>query len=125
MKENPVTMALLFDFYGETLTEKQQDYFELYYGQDLSLSEISQNEGITRQGVRDVVARAEGILQEMEAKLGLVSRFGHLLVTAHKLEAAAQEILETNERRYANPTIKQRAEEILALTKNLDGQSAL
>lgn len=122
MKENPVTMALLFDFYGETLTEKQKDYFDLYYGQDLSLSEISANEGITRQGVRDVISRAEGTLKEMEQRLRLVKRYGHLMVTAGKLGEAAREILEINDRRYANQTIRLRAEEIMQLAVALNGE---
>ena len=48
-------IALLFDFYGEMLTDKQRDVVELYYNDDLSLSEIAENEGITRQGVRDSI----------------------------------------------------------------------
>ncbi|MCL2085288.1 MAG: DNA-binding protein [Oscillospiraceae bacterium] len=121
MKDNPVTMALLFDFYGETLTDKQKDYFDLYYGRDLSLSEISENEGITRQGVRDVISRAENTLRDLESRLGLVARYGHLLLTAGKLSEAAREILEINERRYINATIKKRAEEILRLAETLNG----
>ena len=52
-------ISLLFDFYGDMLTEKQRDVVELYYNDDLSLSEIAENEGITRQGVRDSIKRAE------------------------------------------------------------------
>ena len=121
MKDNPVTMALLFDFYGDTLTEKQKDYFDLYHGRDLSLSEISENEGITRQGVRDVISRAEASLRELESSLGLVARYGHLLMSANKLGEAARDILEMNERRSFNPGIKKRAEEILKLAEALNG----
>ena len=121
MKDNPVTMALLFDFYGDTLTDKQKDYFDLYHGRDLSLSEISENEGITRQGVRDVISRAEAALRELESRLGLVARYGHLLMSANKLSEAARDILEINERRYVNPGIKKRAEEILKLAEALNG----
>ena len=59
-------IALLFDFYGEMLTDKQRDVVELYYNDDLSLSEIAENEGITRQGVRDSIKRAEAQLLDME-----------------------------------------------------------
>ena len=76
MKSKPLEMSLLFDFYGETLTEKQRELFDLYYNEDLSLSEIAEHAGITRQGVRDAVKRAEHALQEMEDRLGLVSRYG-------------------------------------------------
>ena len=68
-------IALLFDFYGDMLTEKQRDVVELYYDNDLSLSEIAENEGITRQGVRDSIKRAETQLLEMEERLGLARRF--------------------------------------------------
>ena len=76
MKGKPREMSLLFDFYGETLTEKQRELFDLYYNEDLSLAEIAEHAGITRQGVRDSIKRAEHALREMEDKLGLVARYG-------------------------------------------------
>ena len=76
MKGKPLEMSLLFDFYGETLTEKQRELFDLYYNEDLSLAEIAEHAGITRQGVRDSIKRAEHALGEMEGKLGLVARYG-------------------------------------------------
>lgn len=76
MKGKPLEMSLLFDFYGETLTEKQRELFDLYYNEDLSLAEIAEHAGITRQGVRDSIKRAEHTLDGMEQKLGLVERFG-------------------------------------------------
>ena len=76
MKGKPLEMSLLFDFYGETLTEKQRELFDLYYNEDLSLAEIAEHAGITRQGVRDSIKRAEHALREMEEKLGLVARYG-------------------------------------------------
>ena len=76
MKSKPLEMSLLFDFYGETLTEKQQELFDLYYNEDLSLAEIAEHAGITRQGVRDTIKRAEHTLHEMEQNLGLVARYG-------------------------------------------------
>lgn len=68
-------IVTLLDFYGEMLTQKQHDFLEYYYNDDLSLSEIATNEGITRQGVRDAIKRAEKQLFDMEEKLGLVRRF--------------------------------------------------
>ncbi|MCR5484993.1 MAG: DNA-binding protein [Clostridiales bacterium] len=68
-------VALLLDYYGEMLTDKQKDFLEYYYNDDLSLSEIAANEGITRQGVRDAIKRAEAQLYEMEEKLGLARRY--------------------------------------------------
>ncbi len=67
-------VALLYDFYGEMLTDKQRDMVEQYYQNDLSLSEIAENAGISRQGVRDSIKRAELQLFEMEEKLGLAAK---------------------------------------------------
>lgn len=75
MINNIVQKTLLFDFYGQMLTDKQRDIVELYYADDLSLSEISEHIGISRQGVYDTLKRAETTLEEYEARLGLVDRF--------------------------------------------------
>ena len=68
-------MTILLDFYGDMLTPRQRDFLDYYYNQDLSLSEIAANVGITRQGVRDAIKRAECQLTEMEQRLGLLARF--------------------------------------------------
>ena len=68
-------ISFLLDFYGDMLTEKQREMVEYYYNDDLSLSEIAENQGITRQGVRDAIMRAQGQLREMEDRLGLARRF--------------------------------------------------
>ena len=70
-----LNIALLLDFYGEMLTEKQRDMVELYYDEDLSLGEIAETVKITRQGVRDSIKRGEQQLFELEKKLGLVEKF--------------------------------------------------
>ena len=57
VKNQTFRMTMLFDFYGELLTERQKEFYELYYDEDLSLSEIAENYGISRQGVRDVIVR--------------------------------------------------------------------
>ena len=95
MKATPLEMSLLFDFYGETLTEKQRELFDLYYNEDLSLSEIAEHAGITRQGVRDSIKRAEHALHEMEDKLGLVARYG--VEQLHELNAAQLHSAEADE----------------------------
>lgn len=78
MKHDHLELCLLFDFYGEMLTDKQRELFDLYYNEDLSLSEIAEHAGITRQGVRDAVVRAEHTLTALEDKLHLVSRYGKI-----------------------------------------------
>ncbi|MCI5616786.1 MAG: sigma factor-like helix-turn-helix DNA-binding protein [Ruminococcus bovis] len=73
--EKNIENSLLLDFYGELLTDKVRYATEMYYNDDLSLSEIADDMGITRQGVRDLIKRAEGNLQTFEEKLGLHKRF--------------------------------------------------
>lgn len=85
MKSQAYRMALLYDFYGDVLTERQKEFYDLYYNEDLSLAEIAENNGITRQGVRDVIVRAEGILTDLEDKTGLIKRF-------HAMRKQLQEI---------------------------------
>ena len=62
-------------FYGDLLTDRQKEFYDLYYNEDLSLSEIAENYGISRQGVRDVIVRAENYMTEIEDKTGLIKRF--------------------------------------------------
>lgn len=68
-------LTLLYDFYGELLTEKQKQVYEMHYQNDLSLTEIGEELSISRQAVRDQLKRTERILQGYEGKLQLVSRF--------------------------------------------------
>jgi predicted DNA-binding protein YlxM (UPF0122 family) len=75
MYDKIVQIALLFDFYGQLLTDKQIEIVDMYYNNDLSLGEISEQQGISRQGVYDTLKRAEKTLYEYEEKLGLVERF--------------------------------------------------
>ena len=70
--EKAVYLSLLLDFYGELLTEKQREYADLYYNENLSLGEIAENDGISRQAVRDTLLRAETVLRSTEDKTGLV-----------------------------------------------------
>ena len=64
--------ASLLDIYGGVLTDKQREMLELYYNEDLSLSEIAEGEGISRQGVRDSIKRGEETLRELDEKIGVV-----------------------------------------------------
>ncbi len=66
---------MLLDFYGELLTDKQRECFDLHYNEDLSLSEIAEQLGISRQGVWDNIRRAESAMEEIEEKTGLLRRF--------------------------------------------------
>lgn len=67
-------LILLYDYYGDLLTERQRECFELRYDQDLSLGEIGQELGISRQAAHDNLTRTEALLKNMEAKTGCVRR---------------------------------------------------
>lgn len=69
-----VRYGRLLDFYSGVLTQKQRDVLELYYGSDLTLEEIAQNCGISKQAVHDSVKSAEGKMNRLEEKLGLLNR---------------------------------------------------
>ena len=69
-----VDLVLLYDYYGDLLTERQRECFEMRYYQDLSLGEIGEILSISRQGVHDNLSRAEALLRNMEEKTGCVSR---------------------------------------------------
>lgn len=86
MEKRTVEMAMLFDLFGGLLTEKQRECFELYYHQDLSLSEIAQNSGITRQGARDLIHRAEVTLLETEEKTGLLRKMQDIEACTARIE---------------------------------------
>ncbi len=112
-------IALLFDFYGDMLTDKQRDMVELYYNDDLSLSEIAENAGITRQGVRDSIKRAESQLLEMEDRLGLARRFREMQAGFTAIRTAAQEIRQCNDRCGYSREIDEQANRILELAEQL------
>lgn len=75
MLEKVAWMNLLYDFYGQLLTERQRSFLELYYGQDLSLGEIAGEFGVSRQAVYDTLKRTGKALEAYEAKLGLVKKY--------------------------------------------------
>ncbi len=89
-------ITLLLDFYGDMLTDKQRQVLEGYYNDDLSLAEISEERGITRQGVRDAIKRSEQQLVEMEERLGLAKRFRTIQETLAQICDLALEIKELN-----------------------------
>ena len=112
MKSKPLEMSLLFDFYGETLTEKQRDVMEQYYNDDLSLAEIAANFGISRQGVLDSLSRAETALGEFERVTGCIARDRR---TAKALEAIA----DACERLQSIPEAREAAQNILLASASI------
>ena len=85
MKDSRLMQSMMLDFYGELLTEKQRQCFDLHCNEDLSLSEIAEQCGISRQGVWDNIRRAEAALKDVEEKTGLIRRFAQNRQAQEKL----------------------------------------
>ena len=103
MKNQAYRMAMLFDFYGDLLTERQREFYDLYYNEDLSLAEIVENYGISRQGVRDVIVRAEAAMSEIEEKTHIIRRFHQSQAVIAAIDAAADALLKAvDERSYGD-----------------------
>lgn len=115
MAEGPVERTMLFDFYGELLTEKQREYFDLHYNEDLSLAEIADIGGISRQGVWDIIRRAEAALREIEAKTGLVARFRARREALSEIETKLSTLLGS-----ADENARDTAREVIAALNSLD-----
>lgn len=92
--EKNTRVSLLLDFYGELLKPAPREMITLYYNDDLSLAEIAEDVGITRQGVRDCIKRCEKQLFELEEKLGLLDRFIQLENGLDEISRRAQAITE-------------------------------
>lgn len=120
MRNVTLELTILFDFYGDILTEKQRELFDLYYNEDLSLAEIAEHLGITRQGVRDSIVRSEEILRNFEEKLGLAEKYGKLSDNVKKITRAAERIMLINDTNYRNFELDKCASEIIELTKSLE-----
>lgn len=100
-------LVLLYDYYGALLTERQRECFELRYNQDLSLGEIGQELGISRQGVFDNLSRTEALLKNMEDKTGCVRRDRECRKAIDKVRAIAQMLSSIED-----PAIAQLAQQI-------------
>ncbi len=88
----PLEMTLLYDYYGDLLTERQRSCVDLRYNQDLSLAEIAQELGVSRQGVFDNLSRAEALLRNMEEKTGCVRRALQARKAVSKILSAADQL---------------------------------
>ena len=117
--EEAVLRTMLFDFYGELLTEKQREYFDLHYNEDLSLAEIAEDRDITRQGVRDAIKRAEQQLLEMEDRLGLARRFQEIQKTLTLICDCALNIQDLNEQNGQVAGIDESAAKILECAQEI------
>ena len=110
-----IDMILLYDYYGDMLTDRQKECFELRYYQDLSLGEIGEELGISRQGVHDNLSRTEALLRNMEQKTGCVRR-------DQACRAAAQTILDAARklRNHSDTAVSRLAGDIIAAAQGLE-----
>ena len=111
--------SLLLDYYAPALTEKQREILAMYYNEDLSLAEIAENFGITRQGVRDAIKRAEQQLTDMEACLGLARRFGEMREGLSKICDETLKIAEFNRQYVLSDEIEESVSRIMELARQL------
>lgn len=110
-----VQMLLLFDYYGELLTERQRMCFDLKYNQDLSLGEIAQELGVSRQGVFDNITRAEARLVNMEEKTGCVRRY---LQSRRAMEAVLEAVGPLAG--HSDPAVRDAAKKIEAAVRSIE-----
>ena len=108
-------MALLLDYYGGMLTDKQRDCFDMRYNQDLSLAEIGEMLGVSRQAVCDNLSRTEALLRRMEENIGCVKRYKLARKAVADIRSAAT-VLDAS----SDPAIRTNAERILAAVKTLE-----
>ena len=90
MFEKDLKKAYLLDFYGDVLTERKKEVLDMYYNEDLSLAEIAEQIGISRQGVRDLIKKAEEEIFFLEEKLGLAQKMSALKLHSDKLLSIAK-----------------------------------
>ncbi len=114
MQQEAFTMSLLFDFYGELLSPKQRCYYDLYCNQDFSLSEIAEQEGISRQGVHDAITRAEALLRQMERQTGCVARLQALRSAARSITQEAESLMQ-----HPDSTVRHSAQRILSAVSSV------
>lgn len=108
-------LVLLYDYYGDLLTDRQKECFEMRYYQDLSLGEIGQELGISRQGVHENLSRAEALLRNMETKTGCVSRDRACRKAANAILEAADQL-----RQIEDPKLSALVQKIIFAAQGLE-----
>lgn len=92
-------MGELYDFYGQLLTPRQQEFMDLYYREDLSLGEIAEKFEVSRQAVYDNLRRSEKLLEEYEEKLQLLARTGQMKQTIFRVKELVENLECDSEKR--------------------------
>jgi len=100
--ESKIELAYLYDFYGELLNEHQRQIYEDFVLNDLSLGEIASEEGISRQGVHDLVKRCTKKLQDYEDKLHLVEKFLNIKENVGQIHELAKQFKDSKDENILN-----------------------
>lgn len=108
-------LVLLFDYYGSMLTDKQRDCFDMRYNQDLSLGEIGEVLGVSRQAVNDNLSRTEALLRRMEENIGCVKRYKLAREALSEIRKAAT-VLDAS----SDPAVAALAQQILAAVQTIE-----
>ena len=109
-----IEIVLLYDYYGDLLTDRQKECFEMRYYQDLSLGEIGEELGISRQGVHDNLNRTEALLRNMEEKTGCVRRD----LACRKASKAILNVAQTLSN-HNDPMVREQVQQILSVAQEL------
>jgi predicted DNA-binding protein YlxM (UPF0122 family) len=115
MFQKDMRFAYLADFYGELLDEHTRAVIIAYYDDDLSLSEIADGEGISRQGVRHIIKKGEEQLDAFESRIGLARRHEELSALTEKLSSEAKALLSSEDE-----NVRAAGERILAVAAEID-----
>ena len=113
--DEALEMTLLFDYYGDLLTERQRLCFDMRHNQDLTLGEIAEELQISRQGVHDNLSRAEALLRNMEEKTGCVSRDLRSRKACALIGSAAGQLLT-----HPDPTVSHLAARIIQAARGME-----
>ena len=122
--DKKIEISMLWQIYGALLTEKQKEYIDYYYNEDLSLAEIAQNDGITRQGVRDIIKKGEKKLFEYEEKLLFMKKTMNQEKQIENILAQLNKIHEDSSDEKVNNILEEVKKELncLVSTKELGGK---
>lgn len=118
--EKNVEISLLLSFYKNMLTERQADTVDLYYNEDLSLAEVGTELGISRQGVRDNLKRAEAVLYDVESRLGLAARFLEIKSGLSEIDSIIAEIERSSDASFITNSIKLKINRILTIIAKIN-----
>ena len=113
--EKNVTVSILLDIYGKVLTDKQQDVLDLYYNENLSLAEIAEEIGITRQAVHDCIAKGEKKLFNLEETLGIMKKLDNQEKQLQKILLELSQIQQKDSDKHINDIIENVVRELNCL----------